>query len=401
MPVLPRSDMLDFDGFIVRRGNGQGCLNARPPEMRQACLMKNPVSIRRDSARAAFAGSDPSSPRHQGDSSTNPKGTEDNAPVISFVYDAIRPGTLSLHLLVTEVESGTEGAKKGEDGKKEKKGKGGPSFIKLFPRDKKKDEEKPEDLAFLLDEDQPAHEKASLLEMCRVQSGLGQTYQSPPIDLQRWPASQLAYDPTRPKDIPIAVQLEADVQPGEQPSIQFTYISLQNGIADGDNAGEKRAQWSASIFAQKLQYGTQCFVLHEVFGVSSKLTLDTEVEGGNSDCVICLSEPRDTAVLPCRHMCFCSYCAGIVRLQCDRCPVCRQKVQSLLQFKRENDLVIDESSPGGVTKSMALADAQTTPADMGEFPVRMESAVNEEASDVDDAPASASATAASASASAA
>merc|ERR1712176_196935 len=57
-------------------------------------------------------------------------------------------------------------------------------------------------------------------------------------------------------------------------------------------------------------------------------------EGGNPDCVICLSEPRDTAVLPCRHMCFCSYCAGIVRLQCDRCPVCRQKVLSLLQFQR-------------------------------------------------------------------
>ena len=41
-----------------------------------------------------------------------------------------------------------------------------------------------------------------------------------------------------------------------------------------------------------------------------------------------------TLVLPCRHMCFCSYCAGIVRLQCDKCPVCRQKVQSLLQFQQ-------------------------------------------------------------------
>merc|ERR1712176_1537645 len=74
-------------------------------------------------------------------------------------------------------------------------------------------------------------------------------------------------------------------------------------------------------------------------------------EGGNPDCVICLSEPRDTAVLPCRHMCFCSYCAGIVRLQCDRCPVCRQKVASLLQFKRE------ASQPDAVVLSTGQAQA--------------------------------------------
>merc|ERR1719223_317531 len=78
----------------------------------------------------------------------------------------------------------------------------------------------------------------------------------------------------------------------------------------------------------------QCFVLHEVFGVTSKISHEGEHENGNSDCVICLSEPRDTAVLPCRHMCFCRHCAGIVRLQCEKCPVCRQRVAGLLQLHR-------------------------------------------------------------------
>lgn len=134
------------------------------------------------------------------------------------------------------------------------------------------------------------------------------------------------------------------MSPKEVPSVHYTFISLQRlGLAappagDGDGDGDDGrppvgGAWSAQIFAQKLQFGEQCFVLHEVFGATSRCS-DVELEGGNQECVICLSEPRDTAVLPCRHMCFCSYCAGIVRLQCDRCPVCRQKVVSLLQFRQ-------------------------------------------------------------------
>ena len=45
---------------------------------------------------------------------------------------------------------------------------------------------------------------------------------------------------------------------------------------------------------------------------------------GGSDCVICLSEPRDTTVLPCRHMCLCSGCAQqLVSTATRKCPVCR------------------------------------------------------------------------------
>merc|ERR1719210_2266855 len=55
MPVLPRPDVLDFDGFVMRRGASAGYRHSRPPEMRQAALVRNPVSIRRDSARATRA----------------------------------------------------------------------------------------------------------------------------------------------------------------------------------------------------------------------------------------------------------------------------------------------------------------------------------------------------------
>lgn len=58
---------------------------------------------------------------------------------------------------------------------------------------------------------------------------------------------------------------------------------------------------------------------------------------GNTECIICMCEPRDTLILPCRHMAFCNHCAGIMRYQCEKCPICRQHVTSLLQFQRKND----------------------------------------------------------------
>merc|ERR1712224_46752 len=39
-------------------------------------------------------------------------------------------------------------------------------------------------------------------------------------------------------------------------------------------------------------------------------------------CVACLVEDKDTILMPCRHLCMCSACAG--RVHC--CPICRASV---------------------------------------------------------------------------
>lgn len=41
-------------------------------------------------------------------------------------------------------------------------------------------------------------------------------------------------------------------------------------------------------------------------------------------CVACLVEDKDTILMPCRHLCMCSTCAGRV----SRCPICRTSVAS-------------------------------------------------------------------------
>ena len=47
-----------------------------------------------------------------------------------------------------------------------------------------------------------------------------------------------------------------------------------------------------------------------------------------SDCVVCLEGAKDTAVLPCKHLCVCGSCAA----QLDACPVCRGPVERYLKM---------------------------------------------------------------------
>lgn len=51
------------------------------------------------------------------------------------------------------------------------------------------------------------------------------------------------------------------------------------------------------------------------------------------DCVVCLSEPRTVALLPCRHLCACEACFGHL----DKCPVCRADFTGHLVFHDGDD----------------------------------------------------------------
>jgi E3 ubiquitin-protein ligase MGRN1 len=59
----------------------------------------------------------------------------------------------------------------------------------------------------------------------------------------------------------------------------------------------------------------------------------TSDDDGMSECVICMTEPRDTTVLNCRHMCLCHKCADELRFKSNKCPICRQPISSLLRLK--------------------------------------------------------------------
>lgn len=52
-----------------------------------------------------------------------------------------------------------------------------------------------------------------------------------------------------------------------------------------------------------------------------------------NNCVICLTDARTTAVLPCRHLCLCAPCAQQLVFHSSRCPVCRGPASSLLSMR--------------------------------------------------------------------
>jgi len=86
---------------------------------------------------------------------------------------------------------------------------------------------------------------------------------------------------------------------------------------------------------QKLCCRSKHYDCLAVFGAGMSSTVTTKSVTSNSkECVICLSDDRDTIVVPCGHMCICSRCASTMVRQRDRCPLCRQKVSCYIQIKK-------------------------------------------------------------------
>lgn len=50
---------------------------------------------------------------------------------------------------------------------------------------------------------------------------------------------------------------------------------------------------------------------------------DEENSDNSNECVVCLSDLRDTLILPCHHLCLCNSCADTLRYQASNCPICR------------------------------------------------------------------------------
>jgi len=84
--------------------------------------------------------------------------------------------------------------------------------------------------------------------------------------------------------------------------------------------------------------------LRELYGQAG---VDATLGVGSNECVICLIEERDTAILPCRHLCLCSGCADVMRLRSQTCPICRQEIKSLLQV--EGSVATTAGTPAGNT----------------------------------------------------
>lgn len=87
---------------------------------------------------------------------------------------------------------------------------------------------------------------------------------------------------------------------------------------------------------QKLLYNNQIMDLNDIYGIDNSAA--NLADESQKECVVCYTATKDTVVLPCRHMCLCIDCSQIVRMQTNKCPICRTQVSSFLHIKYEVNL---------------------------------------------------------------
>jgi E3 ubiquitin-protein ligase MGRN1 len=131
------------------------------------------------------------------------------------------------------------------------------------------------------------------------------------FDLNKYSSQELSFSDR--KTYPLIIELRTDDATN---IIESTYIKFRlNGT-----------QWQPELMKQKFTYGSDVFEINEIYGHAG-------IEEETKECVVCLTNLKETLVVPCDHMCLCMECANIMRSQYDsKCPMCRTVVQSLMNI---------------------------------------------------------------------
>jgi len=138
----------------------------------------------------------------------------------------------------------------------------------------------------------------------------------------------------------------ADYRGRGKKNCQFTYgyfekdTSAQNKPTMGMDKLETATDASFTLKykyqKQKLLYNNQIMDLNDIYGIDNSAA--NLADESQKECVVCYTATKDTVVLPCRHMCLCIDCSQIVRMQTNKCPICRTQVSSFLHIKYEVNL---------------------------------------------------------------
>ena len=129
------------------------------------------------------------------------------------------------------------------------------------------------------------------------QPGLNQIFRGWQLDL----LSSLTDSTNRNKEIEIKLDCNLPA-----PHAEITVVSIQ----------KSSELFQGKITSQSLLYREKIYELREVFG--------NPYQEERLECAICLSNKRDTVIIPCYHMCLCASCGNMLRAQATKkCPMCR------------------------------------------------------------------------------
>ena len=144
--------------------------------------------------------------------------------------------------------------------------------------------------------------------------------------------------------VPFPIVIQAVALEGPDPKQSHALIAVVEKTSTGSGA------YSIKPFIQKMFIDGLYYLLQEIYGIENKtvnhlksseqyISPDDDMEDTGSECVVCLSDSRDTLILPCRHLCLCNACADSLRYQANNCPICRAPFRALLQLKAVRKLL--------------------------------------------------------------
>ncbi|XP_040185994.1 E3 ubiquitin ligase RNF157 isoform X4 [Rana temporaria] len=168
------------------------------------------------------------------------------------------------------------------------------------------------------------------------------------VDPSEWREEELTFDLDR-EVYPMVVH--AVVEEGEE-HIGHSHVLMATFERHADSS------YCVKPLKQKQVVDGVSYLLQEIYGIEnkynshdSKVTED-EVSDNSAECVVCLSDVRDTLILPCRHLCLCNTCADTLRYQASNCPICRLPFRALLQIRAMRKLP-GPHSPAGFSPIIA------------------------------------------------
>lgn len=122
----------------------------------------------------------------------------------------------------------------------------------------------------------------------------------------------------------LIISLEAvgpDGEPLRRRNAQLTHILVSGTWAPDAGSthhiGAGKRVWVVKVVRREAQIGEHNFLLKEIYGLSSAAgadstyppTLSDPYASAPNECIVCLTNPRDVVLLPCRHLVVCRECA--------------------------------------------------------------------------------------------
>ncbi|XP_058262443.1 E3 ubiquitin ligase RNF157 isoform X5 [Hemibagrus wyckioides] len=149
------------------------------------------------------------------------------------------------------------------------------------------------------------------------------------VNLSEWSDEELLFDMDK-EVFPMVIQAvvdEGDEHLGHAHILLATFEKHMDG------------SYCVKPLKQKQVVDGVSYLLQEIYGIENKYNsqeskvAEDEISDNSAECVVCLSDVRDTLILPCRHLCLCNTCADTLRYQANCCPICRLPFRALLQIR--------------------------------------------------------------------